>query len=83
MVGTVGVSSGLKAGYLIKKKEEFSTHELTPLQLRLYAYSEGDRPVDQIEVKIIKTQSLQRGLNTSLDIFGTVVSVPQLKIQKS
>lgn len=37
----------------------------------------GYLPVDQIEIKVIQLQQLQRRFKSRLDIFGTMAGVPQ------
>lgn len=39
---------------------------------------EGNRPVNQVKVKVFNVQSLKRSLTGSLDIFLAVVGVPDL-----
>lgn len=42
---------------------------------------EGDRPVDQIEVDIFRSELSQRVVQSWLNVFGCVKVVPQLRVR--
>jgi hypothetical protein len=48
------------------------------LTIETATYHKGDWPVNKIEVKVLQLKSFQRSFNGRADIFGTVVSVPEL-----